>query len=210
MKTAEGCTGFTFRVYNEDHSVSKREAIDSLTIVDSNMFLADYKNLKIGSDFWYAEIDGYLIADENGEYEFGVSVYGTAKLFVDNRLVVDNETNQVQGTTFFGSGSIEEKGTISVKKGQKYHIRVDFGSGATSKLRLPTAMTKRAKTNPTAMRKRPKSTVIAPSLFPVPRLRLSPMLLSHLVVAAPSALTMRNPPRPSVARFRNFSSNPLH
>jgi beta-glucosidase len=135
VKTAAGRTGFMFKVYNEDHSVSKREAIDSLTIVDSNMFLADYTNPKLESNFWYAEIEGDLIADDDGDYEFGVSVYGTAKLFVDDKLVVDNETNQVQGTTFFGSGSIEEKGIISVKKGQKYHIRVDFGSGATSKLR---------------------------------------------------------------------------
>ncbi len=134
VKTAEGHTGLTFKVYNEDHSVSKREAIDSLTIVDSNMFLADYTNPKIKSNLWYAEIEGYLTAEDDGEYEFGVSVYGTAKLFVNDKLVVDNETKQTQGTTFFGSGSVEEKGTISVKKGQKYFIRVQFGSGATSKL----------------------------------------------------------------------------
>jgi beta-glucosidase len=135
LKTAEGHTGYTFRVYNEDHSFAKREAIDSLTIVESNMFLADYKNPKIESEVWYAEVEGYLTADDDGEYEFGVSVYGTAKLFVDDKLVIDNERKQVQGTTFFGSGSIEEKGTILVKKGQKYCIRVNFGSGATSKLR---------------------------------------------------------------------------
>lgn len=135
VETAEGRTGLSFKVYNEDHSVSKREAIDSLTIVDSNMFLADYKNPKIKSEFWYAEIEGYLTAEDDGEYEFGVSVYGTAELFVDDKLVVDNATKQVQGNTLFGSGSVEEKGTISVKKGQKYGIKVNFGSGATSKLR---------------------------------------------------------------------------
>jgi beta-glucosidase len=135
VKTAEGSTGFTFKVYNDDHSVSKREVIDSLTVVDSNMFLADYKNPKIKSELWYAEIEGYLTAEDDGEYEFGVSVYGTANIFVDNNLVVDNSTKQIQGTTFFGSGSIEEKGTISVNKGQKYHIVVEFASGVTSKLR---------------------------------------------------------------------------
>lgn len=135
VKTAEGQTGLTFKVYNEDHSVSKREAIDSLTVVDSNMFLEGYKNPKIKSEFWYAEIESYLTAEDDGEYGFGVSVYGTAKLYVDDKLVVDNATKQIQGTTFFGSGSAEEKGTISVRKGQKYHIKVEFGSGATSKLR---------------------------------------------------------------------------
>ena len=140
VRTAEGRTGFTFKIYNEDHSVSKREAIDSLTVVDSNMFLADYKNPKIKSELWYAEIEGYLTAEEDGEYKFGVSVYGTAMLFVDRKLVIDNATKQIQGTTFFGSGSIEEMGTISVKKGQKYHIKVDFGSGAMSKLRTEGAV----------------------------------------------------------------------
>jgi beta-glucosidase len=135
VKTAEGRTGLSFKVYNEKPSVGTREAIDCLTIVDSNMFLADYKNPKIKSELWYADIEGYLTAEDDGEYEFGVSVYGTAKLFVDDKLVVDNATKQIQGTTLFGSGSIEEKGTISVKKGHKYHIKVEFGSGATSKLR---------------------------------------------------------------------------
>jgi beta-glucosidase len=121
-------------VYNEHHGIVEREPIDSLTIVDSNMFLADYKNDKLKSDIWYAEVEGYLTADDDGEFEFGVSVYGTAKLYVDNNLVVDNETKQTQGETFFGSGSIEERGVVFLKKGQKYHIKVEFGSGATSKL----------------------------------------------------------------------------
>jgi beta-glucosidase len=135
VKMVESRTGLTFIVYNEDHTVSTREVIDFLIVVDSNMFLADYKNSKIKGELWYAGIEGYLTPEEDGEYKFGVSVYGTAKLFVGGKLVVDNATKQSQGTTFFGSGSVEEKGTIPVKKGQKYHILVEFGSGATSKLR---------------------------------------------------------------------------
>lgn len=134
VKTADGRTGVTFKVYNEDPTTSKSEAIDTLTIVDTNMFLADYKNQKLKSNLWYAEIEGHLSADEDGEYKFGFGVYGTAKLFVDGKLVIDNATTQTQGSMFFGAGTVEENGIIPLKKGQKYHIKVDFASGPTSKL----------------------------------------------------------------------------
>ncbi|KAI0421658.1 glycosyl hydrolase family 3 C-terminal domain-containing protein [Xylaria grammica] len=40
-------------------------------------------------------------AEETAEYEFSISVAGTAKLFIDGKLVIDNETKQRLGGSFF-------------------------------------------------------------------------------------------------------------
>jgi beta-glucosidase len=70
----------------------------------------------------------------DGEFELGLCVYGTAKLFVDGVMTIDNATSQRQGTVFFGCGTLEETGVVTVKKGQTYHIKVEFASSPTNKL----------------------------------------------------------------------------
>lgn len=61
-------------------------------------------------------------------------MYGTAKLYVDSKMVIDNETAQRQGSVFYGCGTVEEKGIIQVTKGASYHIKVVFASAPTNKL----------------------------------------------------------------------------
>lgn len=134
-QTTDGAQpGFNFKAYNQPPSVHCREVVDKLTLTKSDMILLDYKCSKITSPLWYAEIDGYLTAEEEGQFELGLCVYGTAKLYVDDKLVIDNETVQTQGSVFYGCGTVEERGTIAVKKGTKYHIKVTFASAPTSKL----------------------------------------------------------------------------
>lgn len=94
----------------------------------------DYNPAAIKSDLWYADIEGYFTAEEDCEFEMGLGVYGTAKLFVDGELFIDNETKQTKGTLFFNCGTVEEKGTVPVKKGHKYHVKVEFASAPTCTL----------------------------------------------------------------------------
>ena len=98
---------------------------------------------------------GYIIAEESGPFELGISLVGRARLFVDGKLVVDNgiETKQTPGPSFYGMldlryrriyilcfcfltpvnfscdiglGTIEEVGEVSFVKGKKYEIRVEY------------------------------------------------------------------------------------
>jgi beta-glucosidase len=98
------------------------------------MFFMDYKVPEDTTGLWYADIEGFYIAEADGKFEFGICVYGTAKLFVDGRLVVDNATVQRQGSAFYGSGTVEEIGAVTVKAGQKYHIKIEFASAPTNTL----------------------------------------------------------------------------
>ena len=134
LKTLDGELGFHFKVYNEPPTVEDRECIDDLHITDSSCFLMDYHNEKIKTSTFYADLIGIYSPQEDGLYDFGVSVQGTARLFIDDELVVDNTTNQTPGSSFFGSGTVEATGSKQLVGGKSYTLRAHFGSTPTSKL----------------------------------------------------------------------------
>ncbi|KAH8702146.1 beta-glucosidase [Talaromyces proteolyticus] len=134
LKTNDGKQGFDFKVYNESPEEKDRKVVDRLHLVNSTGFLADYKNTEVKSDLFYADMEGNFTPEEDGLYDFGVTVIGTGKLFVDGELVVDNFTKQRKGSAFFGAATAEERGSRLLKAGISYKILVQFGSRPTSKL----------------------------------------------------------------------------
>lgn len=130
----DGKTGFTVRTFNDPPSVHDREMLEERHLTDANIFFVDYAhpNLK---PIWYAEADGYFTPTESGIYDFGLSVTGTANLFIDGHLLIDNVHNQKQGSSFLGTGTIEEMGYMHLHAGQSYHITVQWGCAKTSTLR---------------------------------------------------------------------------
>ncbi|GMM36703.1 hypothetical protein DASC09_040280 [Saccharomycopsis crataegensis] len=81
---------------------------------------------------FYAVIEAEFIPEKDGIYDFGLVVNGTGQLFIDGKLVVDNKTKQTRGEHFFGYGTVEERGSISLSTGKKYKFRVEYGSAITS------------------------------------------------------------------------------
>lgn len=134
MKTEDGKTGFTFKVYNEPPSAEERILVDELHLVSSLGFLMDYVSPKIKSMTFYVDMEGFFTPEEDGLYDFGVTVVGTGRLLVDGEVVVDNTKNQKQGSTFFGTATIEEMGVKELKAGQTYKVVFEFGSAPTSDL----------------------------------------------------------------------------
>lgn len=135
MKTADGKTGFTFKVYNEPPGDGKkREIVDELHLVVSTGFLMDYVNPKIKTKTFFVDMEGIFTPEEHGLYDFGVTVVGTGRLLVDGEVVVDNTKNQKQGSAFFGTATIEERGAKELKAGQTYKILFEFGTAPTSDL----------------------------------------------------------------------------
>ncbi|CAH6722521.1 putative probable beta-glucosidase I [[Candida] jaroonii] len=111
--------------------VETREQFDELNLDQFYIFLQDYRHPKIKNDLYFIDIEGIFVPDETGEYIFGCTVLGTALLYVDNKLLVDNKTHQKKGTSFFNSGSVEVSNTIYLEKDAKYKIRLEFGSRPT-------------------------------------------------------------------------------
>lgn len=130
-----GKKGVTFKAYNEPPTDDDRKPVDEIEFETTSMMFMDYKNPRIKSGLWYANVEGYLIADHDGEYEVGVCVYGSAKVFVNDKMIIDLTEKQTQGSAFFGMGTTEERATFPMQKGETYHVKLEFASAPTSKLK---------------------------------------------------------------------------
>ncbi|KAK6077068.1 glycoside hydrolase family 3 [Seiridium cupressi] len=131
----------TMEVYTGPSSDQLRQKIDEIKIVDTNIFLYDYYPQLPTSHkgAWYATIKGQLHPAATGDYEFSISVAGTAKLYVNGKLLVDVATKQTASGSFFGFGTTEVTGTMRLEKNTTYTVEVAFGSLATSLLPGPGA-----------------------------------------------------------------------
>lgn len=136
-KTKDGRPGMVMRVYLEPPTNPNREQIDEVLIASTDVILVDYKNPQIKSNLYWGEIEGVLEAEETAEYEFGLSVAGTAVLYIDGNILIDNATHQVPGDSFFGAGTREELGRMRIEKGKKYKILVKFGTLPTQTFKTP-------------------------------------------------------------------------
>lgn len=121
----DGSKGITLEYYNLTADGKKEDKPVVTDTHDSTfMFLADGVPKVVGHHF-ILECKGTWEAPTTGEYEFGLTVTGAGKFFINDNLVVANFENQTPGEAFFGSGTIEEKGTFKVEKGTKYSIRIE-------------------------------------------------------------------------------------
>ncbi|EGW31177.1 beta-glucosidase [Spathaspora passalidarum NRRL Y-27907] len=127
----KGEKGVTGKFYKNEPGAQDRELFEEFLLPTSRLFLSDFKSDKLDRNqlLFYADFSGYYIPEESGEYEFGCSCLGTAQIFVNDKLIVDNKTKQVKGDAFFlGLGTREERGSLKLEKGIKYEVRVEFGS----------------------------------------------------------------------------------
>ncbi|KAK9324950.1 glycoside hydrolase superfamily [Lipomyces orientalis] len=109
------------------------EPIDQILLRNTNNFLGDYKHPQLQQPF-YAKFEGYFTPQVDGVYDFGIAVAGTAYLYVDDKLLVDNATNQKKGEYSFGLGTVEESNSMELMAGTTYHLKALFGSMGTSKI----------------------------------------------------------------------------
>lgn len=130
-----GEKGVNMKFYHEPPTEKSRHQFDEVNIDVTQAFLADYYHKDLDGNLFWVDIEGEFEVDESAEYEFGLTVWGSAQLFVNGKLVVDNTKDQIGGDAFFNLGTIEEKGSIKLEKGQKNKIRVEFGSAPTSTIK---------------------------------------------------------------------------
>lgn len=68
--------------------------------------------------------------DEDGDWEFGLSLAGSGNLFIDKKLVIDLSTNPEQGESFFGLGTIDVRAVVpKLKAGQTYDLELRVSNG---------------------------------------------------------------------------------
>ncbi|KAH6884285.1 glycosyl hydrolase family 3 N terminal domain-containing protein [Thelonectria olida] len=134
--TPEGRPGLRMRFYRDAPSTKDRSVIEEIVMQESSWQLMGFSNPQLERLF-YADVEADLTAPATGPFQFGIAVYGSANLLIDDKLIIDNSTVQRGGTFFFGKGTLEEKATVHLVQGQKYRIKVQFASGLSSKLVKP-------------------------------------------------------------------------
>ncbi|KAI8661814.1 PA14 domain-containing protein [Fusarium keratoplasticum] len=125
---------FLMSIYSSPPWEDKHTPLETFELDDTNIVLYDYRNAATPDNVLFAAIEADFVVEQAETYAFGLTVAGTAKLYLDDRLIIDNAEKQTRGESFFGSGSVEEIGYTKLEAGKVYRLRVDFGSAATSNL----------------------------------------------------------------------------
>lgn len=119
--------------YNEPVTIESRKILGKESVSSTSFQLMDYNNIpELNRALFWAALVGDFTPDISGTWDFGLSVFGTANLYVNDELVIDNTTRQTRGTAFFGKGTVEELGSRELVGGETYKLRVEFGSANTT------------------------------------------------------------------------------
>ncbi|KAI9513213.1 beta-glucosidase [Russula earlei] len=121
-----GWMGTWHRHENDDSMVVVEEPVQTRVIDETEVFFnpEESKNL---TRRWTVRLRGQLVPREKDTlFDFGLTVAGRAKLWVDERLVIDNWTRQRRGKAFYGSGTEEEKSSAWLAARKAHNIYVEY------------------------------------------------------------------------------------
>ncbi|KAM6478097.1 glycoside hydrolase family 3 protein [Trichoderma sp. SZMC 28011] len=121
--------------YNDPITVTDRKLLGSENVASTSFQLMDYNGVPtLNKAMFWGTLLGDFVPTETGTWEFGLSVFGTANLYIDDELLIDNTTHQTRGTAFFGKGTTEKIGSKEMVAGSTYKLRLEFGSANTTKM----------------------------------------------------------------------------
>ncbi len=102
LKTPSGEPGWSCAFYKNDEDGNPvGDAVKEYVLQDTRVKLNDFLPEGLG-DTWTIKLRGLLTMDKTGEYDFGLTVAGRAKFYVNGMLIIDNWTKQRPGDFFYG------------------------------------------------------------------------------------------------------------
>lgn len=124
---ADGSIGFDGAWHSHDeHNRPTLQPVELCRIKTCMIFVAHSAPSSLTKS-WTLRLKGRSKPREDDTlYNFGCTVDGRAKIYIDGDLVVDNWTVQRHGGTFFGGGTVEERGQYLLKKGVSHEVTVEF------------------------------------------------------------------------------------
>ncbi|KAH7905370.1 glycoside hydrolase family 3 protein [Hygrophoropsis aurantiaca] len=129
MLTSTGERGWigSWYAHEDDESMATVSQPMERRLIDETRIFISTSSPKGITRRWTMKLEGQLKPRAHDcTFEFGLTVAGRAKLYVDGKLVIDNWTRQRRGESFFNSGSMEEKGRVALKANTKHNILVEF------------------------------------------------------------------------------------
>ncbi len=88
-------------------------------------FFGAFANVSRGGEFC-VRLTSTFTPKETGAYTFGLLSAGLARIFIDDKELIDNWTHQIPGDSFYAHGSTEKLETTSLEAGKSYEIRIDY------------------------------------------------------------------------------------
>ncbi|KAF9522963.1 glycoside hydrolase family 3 protein [Crepidotus variabilis] len=129
MFTTSGERGWvgSWHAHENDDSMVVLDTVLEERLIDETRIFISTSTPKGITKRWTLKLRGQLKPREKDvEFQFGLTVAGRAKLFVDGNLVIDNWARQRRGDDFFGVATVEETGVYHLKAGLKHDILVEF------------------------------------------------------------------------------------
>jgi beta-glucosidase len=121
--------------YNDPITVSHRLLLGYENVASTSFQLMDYNAIpELNRSLFWGTLIGDFVPTTTGTWEFGLTVFGTANLYIDEELLIDNTTHQTRGTAFFGKGTTEKIGAKEMVAGTVYKLRLEFGSANTTRM----------------------------------------------------------------------------
>ncbi|KIJ69540.1 glycoside hydrolase family 3 protein [Hydnomerulius pinastri MD-312] len=125
LKTPDGQPGWSCTFYSQDSQGNPDKQVAEYVLNATAIKLNDFLPAGL-TPGWTIKLNGKLTLDQTAAYEFGVTVAGRAKLWVDGKLTIDNWTHQTPGDFFYGQGTIEEKAVVNLTAGKPVDILVEY------------------------------------------------------------------------------------
>lgn len=102
LTAPNGEPGWEASFFSQDAKGEPLEEVARYVVRDSRVRLNDTLPAGI-TPKWTLKLNGNLNPDHTGPFELGLTVSGRAKLWIDDKLLIDNWTKQVPGDFFYGS-----------------------------------------------------------------------------------------------------------
>lgn len=125
LTTPTGESGWLCTFYAHDEHGKPTIPVGNYTLRDTRIKLNDFLPPGLGTE-WTIKLTGKLAFDKTAAYELGLTVAGRAKLWVNDKLTIDNWTKQTLGDFFYGQGTIEEKAVIDLEAGKAVDVLVEY------------------------------------------------------------------------------------
>ncbi len=75
-----------------------------------------------------ARLSATYTPDLSGVHQFSVQSVGKTRVLVDGQVIVDNWTSQTKGESFFGFGTTEVIGSITLTAGKTYQLSLEYNN----------------------------------------------------------------------------------
>lgn len=120
--------GYSVKFYDKPVNDLERQFLEECVLDYTHISFYDYGSDKYPNLDYCIDMEGYWKCDESSIYEIGLSVLGSAKLYLDNELIVENASTIGDEFGFFAEDFKEKRVKVSLKADEIYKIKVCFES----------------------------------------------------------------------------------